>query len=131
MYNDVSLSVIIPAYNVAEYLRQALQSLRDQIVPPDQIILVNDGSTDNTLEIANLFDFPCDYRIFSTGNRGQGPARNLGIKNSFCEYVYFFDSDDRLSPHFVKQIKSYLNTEHSDILLFSGINFSDLSYRPV
>ena len=124
-----TVTVIIPAYNVAKYLGEALGSISRQLVLPDEIILIDDGSTDVTLQIAESFEIRCPYIVLSIQNKGQGNARNLGLSLARSEYVYFFDADDLLSDKFIAEIKgSILKYERPDIVLFSGRSFNDPEY---
>lgn len=126
---DPSISIIIPAYNVEKYLKAALDSIAAQDEFPDEVILVNDGSTDNTLDIAKKFRFEMAYHVVSTENKGQGNARNIGVELASSEYLYFFDSDDLLAANFISSIKRQIrNDGRPDIVLFSGESFNDSEY---
>lgn len=96
----IQLSIIVPAYNVGDLLGRCLESIRDQHMDSAsyEVILVNDGSTDNTLDVAESYARTLPLRIFSQTNRGQSSARNLGIDKSQGEWVCFVDSDDALWP---------------------------------
>ncbi|QFU01528.1 Putative glycosyltransferase EpsH [Halomonas sp. THAF5a] len=121
-----TISVIVPAYNVAAYVRESLQSLAGQTVLPDEVIIIDDGSLDETLDVIKAFPHPYPVRILSTENRGQGPARNMGISLSRGDYVYFFDADDILSPEFVGAMKDIVEkSAFPDIVFFSGDSFRD------
>lgn len=127
---DCSISIIIPAYNVEKYLKAALDSIKEQTELPDEVILIDDGSTDQTLEIGKTFDFPVPYQVVSIENGGQGNARNLGVSLASSEYVYFFDSDDLLKKNFICSIKNQIRqNQHPDIVLFSGESFNDSEYQ--
>lgn len=127
---DCSISIIIPAYNVEKYIKAALDSIKEQTVLPDEVILIDDGSTDGTLDVANSFEFPVPYQVVSIENCGQGNARNLGVSLASSEYVYFFDSDDLLKSNFIQSIKNQIrNNQCPDILLFSGESFNDSEYQ--
>src|SRR5690606_25879803 len=106
---ECSISIIIPAYNVEKYLKAALDSIKEQTELPDEVILIDDGSTDGTLDVANAFEFPVPYQVVSIENGGQGKARNLGISLASSEYVYFFDSDDLLVDTFVASMKELID----------------------
>lgn len=130
-----TISVIIPAYNVSKYIEAALASLAAQTVLPDEVIIIDDGSTDNTLELIRRFHHPYPAEILSTKNQGQGRARNLGLSLATCEYVYFFDSDDLLSTRFIEKVKELVNNNAvPDIIFFSGRYFHDgvdeASFKP-
>jgi glycosyltransferase involved in cell wall biosynthesis len=127
---DCSISVIIPAYNVEKYLKAALDSIKEQTELPDEVILIDDGSTDGTLEIAKAFELPVPYRVVSIENAGQGNARNLGASLASSEYLHFFDSDDLLTDNFIHSIKSQIRqNQYPDIVLFSGDSFNDNEYQ--
>ncbi len=127
---DCSISIIIPAYNVEKYLKAALDSISSQDQLPDEVILIDDGSTDRTLEIAEAYCFPIPYHVVSIENGGQGNARNIGVSMSSCEYVYFFDSDDLLVKNFISSVKDQIRrNEYTDIVLFSGESFNDSEYK--
>lgn len=85
------VSVIIPAYNAEKTIEECIESVLNQKYKPSEVIVVDDGSTDNTAEIASKFE---DVKVIKTGcNQGAGYARNLGIEKSKYEYIFFTDSD--------------------------------------
>lgn len=90
------VSVIIPVYNGENYIRHAVQSVVDQTYPNLEIIVVDDGSTDNTRNLVTN-DFPSVLYVYQK-NQGAAAARNLGIKKSTGEYLAFLDSDDIWLP---------------------------------
>ena len=101
----VKISVVVPVYNVAEYLPFALQSLMDQTLRDVEFICVNDGSTDNSLKI--LEDYArLDDRIviINKQNGGVSSARNEGIKNASGSWIMFLDPDDYLSPNACERV---------------------------
>ncbi len=89
---SATISVIIPAYNRAELLPATLRSLLGQTLPADEIIVVDDGSTDRTAEVAESFG--PRVRVIRQENSGPGAARNRGFQESRGEFIHFFDSDD-------------------------------------
>jgi glycosyltransferase involved in cell wall biosynthesis len=91
------LSVIIPAYNRASLLGETLRSLLAQTFPASEIIVVDDGSSDNTAEVAEAFGPP--VKVIRRHNGGPAAARNTGFKASSGEYIHFFDSDDLAAPN--------------------------------
>jgi hypothetical protein len=90
-----AVSVVIPAYNSERTLRACLESVYAQDMPADEVLVIDDGSTDRTAEIAR--GFPCTL-IASPANRGPAAARNLGIARSRGEILFFVDSDGALAP---------------------------------
>lgn len=91
------ISVIIPAYNQSDYLGEAIESVLCQTYPHFEVIIVDDGSTDNTAEIARGFSDPRIRYVYQE-NRGLSGARNTGIRNSHGAYLTFLDSDDLFLP---------------------------------
>ena len=89
------ISIILPVYNVAPYLSRCLHSIEFRISAGDQIIIVNDGSTDNSQEIIDSFTsiFPSVISV-KQANKGLSAARNTGLKYATGEYIWFIDSDD-------------------------------------
>lgn len=125
-----SVSVIIPAYNVEEYVEQAIESVLSQTIMPEEIIIINDGSTDNTAHVLEKYENNSFIKIFHTLNKGLGEARNRGLKESSSEYVYFFDSDDLLNSSFIEKIKFNIKQySNPDIIFFSGQSFHDKNYK--
>lgn len=101
-----TISVIVPCYSYGQYLREALQSLADQTVLPDEIIIVSDGAIDNSVEIARDFKLgnpQLDIRIVEKKNGGLASARNAGIKEARSNYIMSFDSDDILRPQAIEK----------------------------
>lgn len=91
------LSVVIPAYNRAQVIGETLHSLLVQTLPADEIIVVDDGSTDNTAGVAARFGEP--VRVIHRVHAGPAAARNTGLAASTGEFVHFFDSDDLAAPN--------------------------------
>jgi glycosyltransferase involved in cell wall biosynthesis len=91
------ISVIIPAYNREELLPQTLESLLRQTFPAEEIIVVDDGSTDRTADVAESFGEP--IRVIRQENSGPAAARNRGFHESRGEFIHFFDSDDLALPN--------------------------------
>ena len=98
------VSIIIANYNYARFLGEAIQSALDQTWPEVEIILVDDGSKDDSLEVASRYPI----RIFPKENRGVGTARNFGAAQSRGAYMLFLDSDDKLEPQAVEHLLAAL-----------------------
>ena len=96
------ISVIVPAYKVEEYLEHCIESITKQSYQNIEIIIINDGSPDNSGKIAdNLALIDSRIKVIHTENKGVSAARNLGIDVSNGKYIAFVDSDDHLEPDFV------------------------------
>ncbi len=90
---DFTICVVIPAYNIADYIARAIDSVLAQTHKPDQIIVVDDGSTDNTAQIIKGYGDKVTY--IHQENAGPAASRNTGIKNTDCDWVAFLDGDDK------------------------------------
>lgn len=111
--------MIIPSYNSARYLAEAIQSVLDQSYADFEIIVVNDGSTDETEAVVKGFS---DERIryFAQENKGVGAARNVGLRLARGEYVAFLDADDLFLPEKLSRQVEFLLQDPSVDLVFSG-----------
>ncbi|MFH1308706.1 MAG: glycosyltransferase [Patescibacteria group bacterium] len=116
MKNKVKVSVIIPTYNHAEFLERAIKSVLDQTFQDFEIIVVDDGSTDNTKAVVNKLknqDYKIKY-ICQKNSGGPSSPKNRGIKSSKGEYIAFLDSDDEWFPDKLeKQIKLFKQADAS------------------
>lgn len=113
------LSVIIPVYNVEDYLREALNSVRNQSYRNVEFIAIDDGSTDSSGEILDEYaEKDNRFRVYHQENAGLSATRNRGLQESNGEIIYFFDSDDILAEGtFEKVIRRIVNT-NSQLVLF-------------
>lgn len=124
--NNPKVSVIIPIYNVEKYLQQAIESIACQTLKEIEIIAINDGSTDSSLDIlTQIANKDNRIRIVSTTNNGLSVARNLGIYMALGEYVYFFDSDDLLEKDALEACYQKCQSEDLDFLFFDADCFRD------
>ena len=98
------LSIIIPAYNAEQYIKPCLDSILQnskESLSKTEIIVINDGSTDNTLKILEGYSHYKNIKIHTTKNQGVSAARNLGISLAKGDWITFIDADDTISDHFV------------------------------
>ena len=110
----VKISVIIPVYNVEEYLKECLDSVCGQTLKEIEILCINDGSTDNSLTILNEYSKKDSrIKIYSKENKGQASARNLGIKKSQGEYISFVDSDDFIKKDMLEKL--FFKSKENDL----------------
>lgn len=115
------VSVIIPVYNTDAYLHETLDSICNQTLQELEIILINDGSTDNSRHIIEEYA-QRDERIkyHTQSNQGQGVARNNGLKLASGEYIYFMDSDDILYTDTLRQCYEECEKEKLDFVTFDA-----------
>ena len=119
----IKLSVIIPVYNVEEYLAQCLDSVILENETEYEIILVNDGSTDSSPAIAEEYRarYPELIRVIATENMGLGSARNTGMAEARGTFLYFLDSDDSLAENGMRRILR-LCEEDFDLCIFDTVS---------
>ncbi len=123
---DTTISIIIPVYNVEKYLGQCLESVVNQKDPFDEVILVNDGSTDNSQEICERYTSANSYfKLINQKNKGPSAARNLGMKYAASKYIMFLDSDDYLRVDTVEVLRNKLSVTEQDAILFDAKIFCE------
>ena len=109
-------SIIVPVYNVEEYLEECLESIQKQTYTDIEVILVNDGSTDGSKEICESYcQMDSRFKLINQENKGQSAARNNGVSVSTGEYITFVDSDDVISSKYVEILNRYM-TEEIDLV---------------
>lgn len=114
------VSIIVPIYNVAKFLNKCISSLVSQTYQNIQIILVNDGSTDSSLQIALKWQNIDDrVEVLQEKNSGAGPARNLGIQAATGDRIVFIDGDDFLKPQHIEHLMQRMKQTQADIVCSS------------
>lgn len=114
----MKISVIVPVYNVYDYLDKCLASLVNQTDNDFEVIIVNDGSTDNSQEIIDKYvSENANMKAFIKENGGLSSARNFGISKASGDYVLFLDSDDYYEPDTIEILKKEANSDY-DIIVF-------------
>ena len=132
-YDKLRISVIIPAYNAASFIRECLDSIlvRDEI--RSEVICVDDGSTDETLEILREYEEKDSrVRVIHQENAGAGAARNTGMKYATGDYFMFLDADDFFDPDMFRRAYEKARTEDSDIVVFRSDQYfmESRTYQP-
>lgn len=122
------VSVIIPVYNVENYLGEALDCIVNQTYPNIEIIIVNDGSTDGSLQICNQFaDIYKQIKVITQENKGLSGARNTGLKYCNGEYIYFFDSDDLLELSAIDNLVTFSKSQELEVVLMDAEVFGEIT----
>ena len=126
---SVCFSVIVPAYNSASFIGKCVESVLSQTYSDFELILVNDGSSDNTAEICGAYAAnDARIKLISKENGGHTSARNAGLKLASGEYVVFLDSDDWLCADALERCYEHIRLNSPDVLVFRIIN--TLTKRP-
>lgn len=111
------LGIVIPAYNTGDNIQNLLQQISAQMTDEVEVIVVDDGSKDNTLEEARRFE-KNGITVIHQENQGVGPARNKGIEESSAEYIWFVDADDVIAPNAIRILLEAIRQHPSDCYLF-------------
>jgi glycosyltransferase involved in cell wall biosynthesis len=111
------VSIIIPTFNRADLLKRAVDSAQKQVIPGDEIIVVDDGSTDNTEQILSSYREKIKY--FKIANSGAGAARNFGLRNSLNPLVAFLDSDDEWMPYKLDLQRAFMQARPDVLFCFT------------
>jgi glycosyltransferase involved in cell wall biosynthesis len=124
------ISVIVPVYNVSPYLTECLDSLVNQKFSPIEIIVVDDGSTDDSGVIAESFSRKYNnIKLYHKENGGLSDARNFGIRHSSGGYIVFVDSDDFVSSYYIGNLYNTIVVGDSDLAITSLYYFEDGSSK--
>ena len=113
------VSIVIPVYNMGNKIKKCTRSIINQTYKNIEIILVDDGSKDNSLkQCVELSQEDERIKVIHTENRGSGPARNEGIKNASGKYIYFPDADDYLEPSAIEILVRTMKNAKCDLIVF-------------
>ena len=123
----VKISVILPVFNGEMFIRKAIESVLTQSLSDFELIIVNDGSTDSTLDVINEFE-DLRIKVINQHNQGPGASRNNALKIASGEYVMFLDSDDWFCPESLKIAYGEANKNNTDISVFQIIKYHDGVY---
>lgn len=117
------ISIIVPIYNVEGYLSECIDSLLHQDVVDYEIILVNDGSTDTSKEIAEKYEdeYSGLIKLLNKENGGLSDARNVGLQHVNGKYILFVDSDDKFEENSLSGLYEYAEEKDADIIVFDFI----------
>lgn len=114
---SIKFSIIIPVYNGEKHIEKCLNSIENQTYSNYEVIVINDGSTDDTLSILKNYD----VEIIDKENEGQGIARNRGINKAKGDYILFVDADDFLDKKTLEKINEILENKKYDIITYGYI----------
>ncbi|WP_195931988.1 glycosyltransferase family 2 protein [Turicibacter sanguinis] len=112
----IKVSVIVPVFNGELYIQKCVESLLKQTLKEIEIIVVNDGSTDNTLNIVSQYQ-DSRLKVISIKNQGQGKARNIGVQEAKGRYLGFVDSDDYIKEDMFEELYECANKKQADLVI--------------
>ena len=115
----------MPVYNCEEYLTESIESILNQSFDDFEFICIDDGSTDNSLQILQDYAKKDDrIRVFHQDNKGGGTARNFALTKASGKYLLFIDSDDILYSNALKETYDVIEQKNVDFLFFKAINYN-------
>lgn len=117
--NQPLISVIVPVYNVSQYLHRCVVSILEQTYRNIEVLLIDDGSTDNSSVLCDKLSQDHRVRVFHQANQGLSGARNTGIEHASGEYLAFVDSDDYIAPTFLSSLYSALTGNNAKLAICS------------
>ena len=122
----IFFSVIIPTYNRAHLITETVDTVLQQSYPHFEIIIVDDGSTDNTRQVMeNKYGHEARVKYFYKQNEERGVARNFGLKQASGDYAVFFDSDDWMKRHYLDSLKSIIEKQPGIFLLAASYDYNN------
>ena len=113
------VSVIVPVYNVEDYLEQCVKSILSQTLEDIEVLLVNDASTDGSLKVARSFETDKRVRVLEKPHGGLGDTRNYGVARATGEYLAFIDSDDWVDPEMLETVYAAAKEQEADLVVFN------------
>lgn len=125
------VSIIVPVYNVEAYIEECLDSIVDQTYNNIEIIVVDDGSTDNSYQKIQLYLTDNRVQLIKQENKGLSGARNTGLRAATGKYILFVDSDDYIETTTIKEVVEKLEKNQVDLIRFNGKAFLDEIYAPI
>lgn len=128
--STIKTSVVIPVYNTGQYVEECIDSVFHQKQKEIEVIVIDDGSTDNSLEVLLRLQkkYP-ELIIVTQENHKQGYARNVGMKRAKGEYIYFLDSDDYILEDTLEKCYNCASKNKLDIVMFDAASFEDTDER--
>ena len=130
MDDNPQITIIIPVYNVHKYLPYTIDSILAQTYKEWELLLIDDGSTDNSGKICDSYSFDKRIRIIHQKNEGVSAARNIGIRQAQGRYIIFCDSDDIVYPTYIESLLQSITEHDADIAYCDTIQITDTETEP-
>lgn len=130
----MKISIVVPVYNAEKYLEECITSVLNQTNSNWELVLVDDGSTDKSAEICDLFaeKYPDKILAFHKQNEGQFLTRQYGIEKCTGDYIGFFDADDLLDNGYVERISTFIKeNKGSDVICFNFAEFDSCNLKEI
>ena len=119
------ISIIIPVYNGEKYIEKCLDSIKNQTFKDYEVLIINDGSKDNTKNLIEKYLNDKRFKLFNRTNHGIGASRNFGLDESSGEYICFIDSDDYVDKKYLEKLYNKILKENLDIVVCNYIELNE------
>lgn len=119
------ISIIIPVYNGEKYIEKCLDSIKNQTFKDYEVLIINDGSKDNTKNLIEKYLNDKRFKLFNRTNHGIGASRNFGLDESSGEYICFIDSDDYVDKKYLEKLYNKISKENLDIVVCNYIELNE------
>lgn len=133
--NHIFISIVVPMYNCEKYIEKNIKSILNQSYKNFELLLINDGSTDNTLNVVKKFK-DSRIKIIDKKQEGVSKTRNVGIDISKGNYIYFVDADDYIEPNTLEKFVDIINKYNPDLIIcgifsetYNGNSFDKLNFK--
>ena len=125
------ISVIVPVYNVEQYLEKCVDSIKNQSYPHLEILLIDDGATDSSGQLCDtLAETDSRIKVFHKANGGLSDARNYGLQHASGAFILFLDSDDYIHPHMIESLYEQMIKEDADVSVCNVMNVYETGESP-
>lgn len=119
------ISIIIPVYNGEKYIEKCLNSIKNQTFKDYEVLIINDGSKDNTKNLIEKYLNDKRFKLFNRTNHGIGASRNFGVNESSGEYICFIDSDDYVDKEYLEKLYNKISKYNLDIVICNYIELNE------
>lgn len=128
---EKDITVVVPVYNTSEYIKKCLDSILDSLILNSEILVINDGSTDNSEEIIMKYvdKYPDIVRYIRQDNHGLGNVRNVALKEAKGKYIASIDSDDSINRYFFEDAKKFID-KNVDVIIYDWLTVTDNGNYP-
>ena len=125
------VSIIVPVYNCEKYIERCIQSLQKQSYDNTEIIIIDDGSKDNTYTLCQQYKSLHNLKLFHTSNQGVSHARNYGLANASGEYILFVDADDYVKSDYCERLVREIEEKDADLVICGFAQYRYTGLRDV
>ena len=126
--SDLKVSIVTPNYNYAQYIGETIESVLEQDYKNIELIIVDDGSTDNSVDIISKYvlKYPGRIRLFKQANKGQTPSINRGLRNTTGDIIGWINSDDTYCSNVISNVAKHFRENSNTDIVYGDVNITDI-----